>query len=209
MDVKPLPQETPWPPARLAWHAVILLGVANLFSFVDRFMLSLVVGPLKRTFDLSDTEVGLLQGLAFGVFYTLLGIPIGRLADRYNRRTIVGWAVALWSLMTALFGLARNYTELFLCRMGVGVGEAALNPCAVSLISDYFPEEKRATALGVYTMSAFIGGGLAILLGGTLVTYLESLGALALPVIGEIEAWQLAFICVGTPGLFVGLLMMT
>jgi len=209
LDVKPLPQETPWPPARLAWHAVILLGVANLFSFVDRFMLSLVVGPLKRTFDLSDTEVGLLQGLAFGVFYTLLGIPIGRLADRYNRRTIVGWAVALWSLMTALFGLARNYTELFLCRMGVGVGEAALNPCAVSLISDYFPEEKRATALGVYTMSAFIGGGLAILLGGTLVTYLESLGALALPVIGEIEAWQLAFICVGTPGLFVGLLMMT
>ena len=121
-------------------------------------MLSLVVGPIKQTFDISDTEVGMLQGLAFGVFYTLLGIPIGRIADKYNRRTIVGWAVALWSLMTALFGLARNYTELFLCRMGVGVGEAALNPCAVSLLSDYFPEEKRATALGVYTMSAFIGG---------------------------------------------------
>lgn len=209
LEITRLDHETPWPPGRLAWQAVILLGIANLFSFVDRFMLSLVVGPIKQTFDISDTEVGMLQGLAFGVFYTLLGIPIGRIADKYNRRTIVGWAVALWSLMTALFGLARNYTELFLCRMGVGVGEAALNPCAVSLLSDYFPEEKRATALGVYTMSAFIGGGLAILLGGTLVSYLSSLGALVLPFVGEIEAWQLAFICVGTPGLAVGLLMMT
>ena len=201
--------ESPWPSARVAWHAVILLGVANLFSFVDRFMLSLVVGPVKQTFGISDTEIGMLQGLAFGIFYTLLGIPIGRVADKYNRRAIVAWGVALWSVMTALFGLARNYTELFLCRMGVGVGEAALNPCAVSLISDYFPEHKRSTALGVYTMSAFIGGGLAILLGGTLVSYLGSLGSLELPFVGKIEAWQLAFICVGTPGLFVGLLMMT
>ncbi len=111
--------------------------------------------------------------------------------------------------MTALFGTARNYGELFLYRMGVGVGEAALNPCAVSLISDYFPEEKRSTALGVYTMSAFIGGGLAILLGGALVTYLESLGDLSVPGVGHIEAWQLAFICVGAPGLLLGLLMMT
>ena len=172
-------------------------------------MLSLVVGPIKQTFDISDTEIGMLQGLAFGIFYTALGIPAGRLADRYSRRAIVGWAVAIWSLMTALFGTARNYGELFLYRMGVGVGEAALNPCAVSLISDYFPEEKRSTALGVYTMSAFIGGGLAILLGGALVTYLESLGDLSVPGVGHIEAWQLAFICVGAPGLLLGLLMMT
>lgn len=172
-------------------------------------MLSLVVGPIKQTFDISDTEVGMLQGLAFGIFYTVLGIPAGRLADRYSRRTIVAWALAIWSLMTALFGLARSYAELFLYRMGVGVGEAALNPCAVSLISDYFPEEKRSTALGVYTMSAFIGGGLAILLGGALVTYLESLGELSVPGVGHIEAWQLAFICVGAPGVLLGLLMMT
>ena len=201
--------EAPWPPTRLAWHAVILLGIANLFSFIDRFMLSLVVGPIKETFGISDTEIGMLQGLAFGIFYTVLGIPIGRLADRYSRRAIVAWGVATWSLMTALFGTARSYPELFLYRMGVGVGEASLNPCAVSLISDYFPEEKRSTALGVYTMSAFIGGGLAIILGGALVTYLGSLGELSLPVVGVIEAWQLAFICVGTPGLLLGLLMMT
>ncbi len=203
------PSDGPWPPTRYAWHAVILLGFANLFSFVDRFLLSLVVGPVKETFNISDTQVGLLQGLAFGIFYTLLGIPTGRLADRYSRRTIVGWGIAVWSLMTALFGLANTYTQLFLFRMGVGVGEATLNPCAVSLISDYFPEQRRSFALGVFTMSAFVGGGLAIILGGTLITYLESLGDWSIPVVGEIEAWQLAFICVGTPGLLLALLMST
>ena len=100
--------EAPWPPTRMAWHAVILLGVANLFSFIDRFMLSLVVGPIKETFGISDTQIGMLQGLAFGIFYTVLGIPIGRLADRYSRRAIVAWGVATWSLMTALLGTARS-----------------------------------------------------------------------------------------------------
>ena len=120
----------PWPRPAIAWYAVAILVVAFIFSFVDRSIIAMLVEPLQQDLGLSDTQLGLLQGLAFAVFYATVGLPIGRLADRRSRRAIIGWGIFLWSIMTAVCGLARNFWELFLARVGGGVGEAALSPAA-------------------------------------------------------------------------------
>ena len=200
--------ERPWPSPRLAWYAVAILVVAFVFSFIDRIIIALLVEPLKADLGLSDTELGLLQGLAFAVFYALVGLPIGRWADRYSRRLIIGTGIFLWSLMTAVCGLARNFWHLFLARVGVGVGEAALSPAAYSMIADYFPPAKLGRALGVYQSGAFFGAGLAFMVGG-LVIQLVSGADLALPVIGTVRPWQMVFFVVGLPGVVVALLMLT
>jgi MFS family permease len=152
-----------WPRPGIAWYAVVILVIAFIFSFVDRIIIAMLVEPLKQDLGLSDTQLGLLQGLAFAVFYAAVGIPIGRLADRYSRRAIIAWGIFFWSLMTAVCGLARSFWELFLARVGVGVGEAALSPAAYSMIADYFPREKLGRALGVYQSGAFFGAGLSFL----------------------------------------------
>ena len=123
-------QAPPWPRPAVAWYALGILVVAFIFSFIDRIILAMLVEPLKQDLGLTDTQLGVLQGLAFAVFYAAVGLPIGRLADRYSRRAIIGWGILLWSVMTAVCGLARNFWELFLARVGVGVGEAALSPAA-------------------------------------------------------------------------------
>ncbi len=133
-----------YPAPAYAWYVVVILTLAYMFSFLDRQILSLLVEPIRADLDISDTQMSLLQGLAFGIFYTLLGIPIGRLADRRSRRGIIAIGITIWCLMTTACGLAKNFTQLFLARVGIGVGEATLNPSAFSLISDYFPREKRA-----------------------------------------------------------------
>ena len=128
-----------WPSSVSAWYTVGLLFVAYTFSFVDRFILTLLIEPIKNDFNLSDTGVSLLVGFAFVIFYTFLGIPIGRLADRVNRRNLIAAGITLWSCMTALCGMARGFGTLFAARVGVGVGEAALSPAAYSMIADLFP----------------------------------------------------------------------
>ena len=123
-------EEPPWPSAGSAWYAVAILVVAFIFSFIDRIIIALLVEPIKSDLGVSDFGIGMLQGLAFAVFYALVGIPIGRWADRYSRRWIIGVGIFLWSIMTAACGLARNFWQLFLARVGVGIGEAALSPAA-------------------------------------------------------------------------------
>jgi MFS family permease len=184
---------------------VFVLMVAYTLSYVDRTIVDLLVGPIKADLGLSDTEFSLLRGLAFALFYTLLGIPLGRLADHRDRRLLIGAGIALWSLMTAACGLARSFWQLFAARVGVGVGEAALTPAAYSMIADLFPPERRGRAIGVYATGVYFGIGLAILIGGLVVQAVSSSPSVEVPVLGEIRAWQAAFMVVGFPGLLVAL----
>lgn len=199
----------PWPSSGVAWYVVVILVIAFIFSFIDRIIIAMLVEPLKADLGLTDTQIGWLQGLAFAVFYATVGLPIGRMADRFSRRAIIGWGIALWSLMTAVCGLARNFLELFLARVGVGVGEAALSPAAYSMIADYFPREKLGRAIGVYQAGAFFGAGLSFLVGGLVIQAVTKAGDLSLPLVGSVQPWQAVFFIVGLPGLLVALLMFT
>lgn len=180
---------------RYAWYVAIVLMICNTLSFIDRQILGLLVTPIKLELGISDTRIGLLQGLAFGIFYTLLGIPMGRIADRGNRRTLVAAGIFCWSLMTAASAAAHSFWTLFAARMGVGVGEATLSPTAFSLLSDYFPKERLGRALSVFSMGVFFGSGLALIVGGL--------------IIGAVGSWRLTFLIVGLPGLLASLLVYT
>ena len=200
--------ELPWPSPAVAWYAVGILIGAYLVALIDRQILTLLVEPIKRDLELSDTQLSLLIGLAFAVLYTVAGIPIARLADRKPRRTIIAIGVFFWSVMTFLCGLASTYWQLFLARVGVGVGEAALQPSAYSMLSDYFPPNKLGRAIGTYSIGLFVGGGLALVLGGAVIGALSGTESTELPILGEVRNWQLAFIVVGAPGVLLTLLMM-
>lgn len=183
--------------------------LANLSGFIDRLIMTLLVEPMQRDLGLSDTKTGLLIGLPFAVFYSLLGLPIARLADRSSRRNIIAVGIALWSVMTALCGLAGSFWRLLFARVGVGVGEATLQAPAVSLIADLFPRERLGTAMSVYAMGVFVGSGLAYFIGGWIVGLVSAQAMWTLPVIGSIRPWQTVFFLVGLPGLLIALLMMT
>ena len=190
---------------RYAWYLVGVLCVAYTLSFVDRMILALLVEPIKRDLGISDTQVGLLHGFAFAIFYTTLGVPIARLADRTDRRRLIAAGIAFWSVMTALCGLARGFWELFLARIGVGVGEASLSPAAFSMLADAFPADRLGRALGVYSSAIFAGAGIALLVGGGVAAAAASAAAVHLPLVGAVQPWQLTFIVVGAPGLLVAL----
>lgn len=201
--------QTNQPSLRYAWYVVLVLMICNTLSFIDRQILSLLVGPIKQDLGISDTRIGLLQGLAFAVFYTLLGLPMGRIADQRSRRSLIAAGVFFWSVMTALCAVARSYWSLFLARLGVGVGEATLGPSAFSLIADYFPRERLGKSLSVYSAGIFIGAGLALIVGGAVVSAVSGMPAVTIPVFGTIASWRLTFLLVGLPGLLVGLLVYT
>ncbi len=186
-----------------------VLTLAYMFAFIDRQILNLLVGPIRRDLRISDTQVSLLMGFSFAFFYSFFGIPLGRLADSKSRRTIIAGGMVLWSLLTAGCGLAKSFWHFLLLRMGVGVGEAALSPSAYSLISDYFPREKRATAISVYSMAFYIGSGIAFLLGGLVVGFASAKTSWSLPLVGAIRPWQVIFFIVGLPGAIFALLMYT
>jgi MFS family permease len=186
-----------------------VLTLASLAGWVDRLILSLMVVPIRHDLGISDTQMSLLIGLAFSVFYTLLGLPIGWLADRSSRRAIMGWGVAAWSVMTTLCGLAGSYGRLLLARVGVGVGEATLNPTVTSFLPEYFPPERLGSAMSVYSMGIFVGSGLAYVIGGAVVGWVETHGQVVLPLVGAIYPWQAAFFVVGAPGLLIALLFLT
>ena len=158
-----------------SWYVVFVLIVAYTFSFIDRQILTLLVGPIRETLQISDTQISLLHGLAFALFYSILGIPIGRMVDSRKRTTIIAVGIAVWSVMTAVCGLAQNFVQLFLARIGVGVGEAALSPGAYSMISDEFPPEQRPRALSLYISAAYIGAGIATIAGGALIALMPPL----------------------------------
>ena len=197
------------PTARYATYVVAVLTIANVSAFVDRQILSLLVVPIKRDLGISDVQMSYLIGLSFSVFYTVLGIPIARLADRYSRRAIMAWGIAAWSVFTAACGVASTYGPLLALRIGVGIGEASLVAPSVSLLADYFPREKIGRAMSVYSLGIFLGSGLAYFLGGEIVGLVSSTGTWTLPLVGAIRPWQTVFFVVGLPGLLVALLFLT
>ncbi len=201
--------DKPYPKAIYAWYVVGILVLAYTFSFIDRQILSLLVGPIKRDLGISDTEMSLLQGFAFAVFYCIAGLPIGRLVDRHHRVNIIALGVFIWSVMTALCGTARSFLHLFIFRAGVGIGEATLSPAAYSIIADYFPPKRLGFALGVYGMGVYIGAGLALIIGAAVIALVSEGGSLDLPLVGEVYAWQITFFVVGLPGILVAVWIWT
>ena len=197
-----------YPSSARAWSTVAILMVAYVLSFIDRQILNLLVGPIRRDLLISDTQMSLLMGLSFALFYTICGIPLGRLADTRSRRGLIAVGVLFWSVATAACGLAKLYWQFLICRIGVGVGEAALSPAAYSLIADSFPAERRATAISVYSMGVYLGSGLAFLLGGLVIKFASAQGDVVLPVFGEVRPWQLIFLLLGAAGALFTLLML-
>ncbi len=202
-------EDVPYPSGRIAWYAVFILLIAYTNSFIDRTILALLVGPIQAELNINDTQMSLLHGLAFAIFYTALGVPIARLSDRHSRRWIIVIGTSFWSVMTTLCGFARSYAELFLARVGVGIGEASLSPAAFSMIADLFPKDRLGRALGIYSTGVFFGAGLAFLIGGWLVGTLEETESVALPIFGEMAPWRATFVLVGLPGILIGLSMLT
>jgi MFS family permease len=198
-----------WPSTPRAWFALFVLMLAYIAGYVDRQVLSLLVVPIKASLGLTETELGLLQGMAFGLFYTLLGLPIARLVDRSNRRNLLAAGIALWSLASAACGLARSYVQLLAARLAVGVGEATLAPSAISLLSDFFPPRRRALAISIYVASGSVGGGLAFLAGAAAIEGIQHWDRSWSPWLSALEPWQLVFMIVGLPGLLVSLLLLT
>ena len=189
-----------------SWYIVVLCMVAYIFSFIDRQIIALLVQPIRADLQISDTQFSLLQGLAFAIFYALMGLPIARLADSKSRPLIIAIGIFVWSIATAVCGTAKNFWQLFLARMGVGVGEAALSPAAYSMITDSFPKSKLGLALGIYSIGSFIGAGLAYLIGGAAIEWVSQFGEISLPAIGIVKPWQMTFFIVGLPGVVIAAL---
>jgi MFS family permease len=197
------------PSPAYAWYVIAVLMVLNVSSFIDRQVMALLVTPIKADLGLSDTEMGILLGPAFAVTFALAVILVGPLADRASRRAIIGWGVAVWSVMCTASGLANTFGQLFATRVGVGVGEATLSPSAYSLIADYFPPQRLATAMSVFTSGVFVGAGLAYLIGGLMVEALQDSLPWNLPFIGDVRPWQRVFIILGVAGLALSFLVLT
>jgi MFS family permease len=186
-----------------SWYALGVLFVVYLLNFVDRQILSILANDIKADLALTDAELGFLYGTAFAIFYALFGIPLGRLADGWSRTRLLALGLTLWSCMTALSGFARTGGTLAGARIGVGIGEATANPCAYSLIGDWFPQRMRATALAIYSSGLFVGSGLSLLIGGTIVQSWNTAWPEGAPL--GLAGWQAAFVAVGAPGLLVAL----
>lgn len=200
--------ETPYPKRSHGWLAVAVLTLATVFAYIDRLILYILAEPVLQTLHMTDTEISVLQGLAFIAFYTLFGVPLGRLADRYNRRNIVVVGVAVWSAMTVLCGVATDFWTLFIARAGVGVGEACLLPAAFSLIADYFPQRLRGRAMSCIVVAMPIGSGGSFLLGGWITGLVPGTEQVILPLVGATYGWQLAFFAAGLPGFLIALLLL-
>lgn len=202
-------QSNGYPSPIRAWYVVFVLFLAYTFSAIDRQILTLLVEPVRSDLELSDFQISLLQGFAFSLLFAVAGFPIARLSDSRSRRKIIALGVTFWCLMTCLCGMARNFFQLFLARMGVGVGEATLSPAAASLLCDYFEPKKRALALSVYHLGYPIGGGLSLVAGAAIIDALAGVETVNLGMLGDFKPWQMAFIIVGLPGLLIAGMMFT
>jgi MFS family permease len=203
------PEKAPVQARRYAWYITIVLMLCYALSFVDRQILSLLVSQIKADLRISDTRIGLLQGLSFALFYASMGLPLGRIADLANRRNLVAICIAFWSCFTAACSGAKSFATLFLARMGVGVGEAGLNPACFSILSDYFSKERLGAALSVFYIGNLLGSSLALILGGTAVQAITQQPEITLPILGTIASWRLTFLIVGIPGFLFALLVFT
>jgi len=207
-----LPKSQPdnrWPNPAVAWYMVIVLMLAYMFSYLDRQILSLLVESIKADLHITDLAMSFLMGAAFAGVYCIMGIFISRWVDSRSRSKLIFWGISTWSLMTALCGWARNYLLLFLGRIGVGVGEATLNPSAFSMIGDSFREAKRPLAIAIFHLGNPVGQGLAMVVGGIIIDLVSGLKPEQIPAIGIAYPWQLTFFIVGIPGLIVAGLVLT
>jgi MFS family permease len=189
-----------------AWGVVLFLHFAYALSFVDRFIISLLVPGIKTSLGLDDLQMGLLLGPAFAICYVLAGLALGVVVDRSSRRLVIAVAIMTWSLATMGCGVARGFPELFAARVIVGIGEAAIAPAALSLIGDYFVARRRPLAVSAFALGVSVGASAAFVLGGQLVRALKASEPWTIPVFGPAEPWRLAFIIVGAPGLVLACL---
>lgn len=191
-----------------AKSTLAVLASAWLMAFLDRAVIALLATGIKASLHISDVQIGVLQGIAFSGIYVLVALPVGKLADRANRRNIILFGVCCWSLATMACGLTRTYHELALARMMVGLGEACLGPASVSLIADYFARTARGRAIGTVTAAATIGTAGSLVLGGVVLKLCGG-KAVAIPLLGLAEPWQVAFMVLGAPGILVALALLT
>jgi predicted MFS family arabinose efflux permease len=192
-----------------AWRAVVTFAVAAVVSYTDRLILNLLVDPIRADLGISDTQVSLLQGAAFAVLYACAGLPLGRIADRWPRKQVIAAGVTIWSCATIACGLAGDFPTLFVARIWVGIGEAALAPAAVSMIADLFPPARRGFAIGVFLTGMLIGGGAALSIGGMLFAAIEAGAVAGWPLVGTLTAWRAVMVLVGIAGLPIAIAVIT
>ncbi len=197
----------PWPSPAYAWYVVVLLTLAYGFAILDRVAISLLVQPIKADLHISDTEIGLLQGLAFAICYTTFGIVLGYLVDRWRRGRLLALGVLVWSAATLCCGLANSFRTLFMARIGVGIGEASVTPASSSLIADYFPPEGRPKAYSVFLLGSSVGTGLSYLVGGLAIATASFLQVNAVGWVAVLKTWQITFFLVGLPGIAIAALV--
>jgi len=196
-----------YPDRGYAWYVASLLGLVYILAYMDRYILSLLIEPIKSSLNLSDFQIGLLIGPAFIVLFVVAGLPIGWLVDRKHRTAILTVGIAAWSALTAACGLANTFWSLFLVRVGVGIGETTVAPCSFSLLGDYFPQKIRPRAVALFAIGAPVGAGASYVIGGQVYEMISNAPPVVLPIFGELLAWQSAFLIVGLPGLLVAALV--
>ena len=194
-----------YPSQRASYSAVAVMTLAQVFAFIDRQIPAMLVEPIKQDFSLNDSQIALLGGAAFSIFYAIMALPIGYAVDRYKRVNVLGTGIFVWSLMTTLAGLANSFGRLFGARIGVAVGEAVMAPVSVSLVSDYFPQNKQGKPMGIITAGVYIGIGATLIGGGYLIDYLTDIGGITIPGIGYFKPWQATFLVVGIPGILISI----
>ena len=194
-----------YPSRRAGYSAVAVMTLAQVFAFIDRQIPAMLVEPIKQDFNLNDSQIALLGGAAFSIFYAIMALPIGYAVDRYKRVNVLGTGIFVWSLMTTLAGLANSFGRLFGARIGVAVGEAVMAPVSVSLVSDYFPQNKQGKPMGVITAGVYLGIGATLVGGGYLIDYLTDIGGITIPGIGYFKPWQATFLLVGIPGILISI----
>jgi MFS family permease len=197
-----------YPPASKAWLLVMLLSAVYILSYVDRYVLNLLVEPIKRDLALSDVEMGWLLGPAFGLVYAVSGLFFGWLADSKRRTWIIAAGITIWSSAMLLSGKATSFWQLFGARMTVGAGESALSPCAMSMISDSFPPERRGRPVAFYSAALSLGGGVASIVGGLVLNWAKGSSHIILPLFGSVQAWQMTLIIVGLPGFLAAVIFL-
>jgi len=198
-----------YPSIRLASYVLAVLMIAGVVSLLDRQIMILLVEPIQRDLGITDTQISLLQGLAFAIFYCFAGLPLGQLADRVSRKKVMIFGIVTWSAATIGCGAARTFEELFFARVMVGFGEACLNPCAYSLMSDYFAPHRRGRAYGLFGGASSVGAALSLFLGSAVLSTLGAVAFISLPLVGTLATWKVVFIIAGLPGLMVALLLLT
>lgn len=198
-----------WPSPTRAWWALAVFAVTAILSYTDRNVLSILVDPIRADLNLSDVQVSLLQGFAFAIMYVFAGIPFGRLADTLPRKWVIVVGILAWSAATLVCGISYSFGALFIARMAVGVGEAALSPAAMSMISDYFPPARRGVAISVFMAGIMVGSGSAIAFGGGLLELTERGVFSSWPLVAELPSWRTVLVMLAFPGIAVACLLFT